>query len=54
MAKNSQRLDKSKNSKSINHIKENKLLELELDELESIVGGIPNRIPPRPPPNLES
>ncbi len=39
MARNSKRLDKSKNSKNINNNNDNQLLELELDELEYIVGG---------------
>ncbi|MGD1700951.1 hypothetical protein [Dapis sp. BLCC M229] len=39
MAKNSKRLDKSKNCNKINHTNENQLVELELDELEFVVGG---------------
>ncbi|MGD1700950.1 hypothetical protein [Dapis sp. BLCC M229] len=57
MARNSKRLDKSKNYKNINNNNHNQLLELDLDELEYIVGGAPrddkNRRVPPPPPSLE-
>ncbi len=54
MAKNSQRLDKSKNYNRTNHTNENQWMELQLDELEFIVGGTcpfyPDPPPPPPPP----
>ncbi len=50
----------AKNSKSINHTKENKFVELQLDELEFVVGGVITNAttngdsqisgPPGPPP----
>ncbi|NEP71532.1 MAG: hypothetical protein F6K25_04575 [Okeania sp. SIO2G4] len=39
MAKNSKKLDKSKNYNKINHTNENQLVELQLDELKLVVGG---------------